>query len=214
MKKLLLILMVLSGQSVFSAEEASNNPPNLNEIQAELAQLQAANAPAADTVVTETSAISTEKQIPVNLDSPKKAEAGSSSKKALAGFGLALAMAAGAYFLFKKYRFSNRAKSPLNQIKVLSQHYLGPKKSLAIIRVAGESILIGVTDHNISMIKSLSLIDDEVPEETPNQFSSVFAKTEQNTNQQIETTQAEDDFAISGIKDFVSTKLKNMRSIQ
>ena len=60
------------------------------------------------------------------------------------------------------------------QIKVLSQHYLGPKKSLVIVRVAGESILVGVTDSNISMIKSLALIDDEVPVETPKNFADAL----------------------------------------
>ena len=46
---------------------------------------------------------------------------------------------------------------------------------MAIIRVAGESILIGVTDSHISMIKSLSLIDDEVPSEVPQKFAEVMS---------------------------------------
>ena len=60
------------------------------------------------------------------------------------------------------------------KIQVLSTHYLGPKKSLSIVQVAGESLLLGVTDQNINMIKTLSLIDDEVPATTPNNFENVI----------------------------------------
>lgn len=56
------------------------------------------------------------------------------------------------------------------RIEVLHQHFLGPKKSLALVQVAGEAILIGVTDHNISMIKSVALIDDELTGE-PQEFN-------------------------------------------
>ena len=206
-KKLLLCLIILCCQSAFSADEvAATNPPNLAEIQAELAELKIPDTTAAAV----SPAIEAEKQIPVQLEPAKKAEASSSPiKKAMTGFGIALILALGAIALVKKYRYSNKSKSNINQIKVLTQHYLGPKKSLAIIRVAGESILIGITDSNISMIKSLALLDEDIPEETPTQFDNVLANQEAQ-----QETNAEEEFAISGIKDFVSSKLKNMRSIQ
>jgi flagellar protein FliO/FliZ len=201
-KKLLLIFILLGSQMAFSAdpvEEISNNPP-IAEVQTELAAPQA---------VATTTTIESEKQIPVQLEPAKKAESqGFSAKKAIMGFAMILIMAFGGVFLVRKYRFSNQ-KASVQQIKILTQHYLGPKKSLAIVRVAGESILIGITDHNISMIKSLALLDEEIPEETPVKFDSVFNET---SEANAETTEDED-FAISGIKDFVSSKLKNMRSI-
>lgn len=84
-----------------------------------------------------------------------------------------------------------------NQIKVITQYSLGPKKSLAIVRVAGESILIGITDQNISMLKSLSLLDEDLPEHVPTSFDSEL------TDQELGGALGEDQFYVS--------KLKSMR---
>lgn len=94
-----------------------------------------------------------------------------------------------------------------NKIRVLTQHYLGPRKSLAIIRVAGETILIGVTDSNISHIKSLALLEsEEVPTDVPENFA-----------QSLKSAGGEDtsdnDSAWSTIRDRVSTKIKEMRPL-
>ncbi len=77
-----------------------------------------------------------------------------------------------AIFALKKWAIRRKGNiaSP-TKIQVLTQHYLGPKKSLAIIQVAGEALLIGVTDQNISMLKTLALIDDEVPGVVPKNFA-------------------------------------------
>lgn len=48
------------------------------------------------------------------------------------------------------------------RIEILHQYHLGPKKSLALVRVAGEALLIGCTDQSINMLKSVTLIDDEL----------------------------------------------------
>jgi flagellar protein FliO/FliZ len=96
------------------------------------------------------------------------------------------------------------------QIKVLSQHHLGPKKSLAIIHVAGESMLVGITDNNISMIKSLSLIDDEVPADMPNTFGQTMAKKANEAQPMIDDL--DEEFSFAGVTDTVSKKIKSMRS--
>lgn len=151
-----------------------------------------------------------ESDIPVHLEAAKKGSSGEGSfYKILAALGILGIMACGAYFFIRKYKHTTGKNAQATQIKILTQHYLGPKKSLAIIRVAGESILVGITDQNINMIKSLSLLDEEIPEELPKNFGNVFART-QKQNPMAE----EDEFAISGIKDFVSSKLKNMRSLE
>ena len=73
-----------------------------------------------------------------------------------------LIAAATGLVLFAKWWNRTHKKNPMaGKMEVVSQFHLGPKRTLAIVRVAGEFILIGVTDHNISMIKTLSLIDDE-----------------------------------------------------
>lgn len=109
------------------------------------------------------------------------------------------------------------------KVKVVSQHSLGPKKSLAVIHVAGESILIGITDHNISMIKSLALIDDEIEEETPTNFHSEIQKANSKDTytrqpapkitQAVAKADHDDEFSIGNIKDLVSSKLKEMRPL-
>lgn len=171
-----------------------------------------------------------ESEIPLNLDAHKKS---SSEEGGLFRILFTLSMlglvGTGAFFFLRKYSVPKERKHQ-TQIKVLQQHYLGPKKSLAIVRVAGESILIGVTDHNISMIKSLSLLDDEIPEETPKNFEKVLGKSNWESKVEFESSNenetstrskrsnkeldSDEEFAISGIKDIVTKRLKGMRSLQ
>lgn len=156
-----------------------------------------------------------ESEIPLNLNSPKKAsEEGSPIFRVILIVSMMGLLGTGAYIYVRKNSKVGFAAGKNNEIKVLTQHYLGPKKSLAIIRVAGESILIGVTDQNINMIKSLALLDDEVPEEIPNSnFADLFGgvpATKAAPQEEVD----EEEFSIRGVKDVVSKKLKGMRSFQ
>jgi flagellar biosynthetic protein FliO len=150
-----------------------------------------------------------ENQIPV-LTGPKdtkKATGGGMTHIFITLGVLATALGAAIYGL--KRMAANRGKATSGtKIKVLTQHSLGPKKNLAIIQVAGEAILIGVTDHTISMIKPIALIDDEFPEELPRNFNSALDEMEPETP-------AQDDFAMQGlseIRDKVSTRLRSMKN--
>lgn len=162
-----------------------------------------------------------ESEIPLNLESGKKvAQEGNSVFRIIFTLSILGLVGTGAFFFLRKYKIPKAAKHQ-TQIKILQQHYLGPKKSLAIVRVAGESILVGITDHNISMIKSLSLLDDEVPEEAPQSFGRVLgdidetpAVAERAPAKRAKELDADEEFAISGIKDIVSKRLKGMRSLQ
>lgn len=225
MRLLLPILLVISCATAFANEEAANadkvlGTTSIENTEASAIAEQAAPAlPAKDT--------RQESEIPLNLDGPKKASSESSGVFRVLFTAFILGMVGiGAFIFIRKYKIP-KASVHQTQIKVLQQHYLGPKKSLAIIRVAGESILIGITDHNISMIKNLSLLDDEVPEESPRNFGSVLNKMEMEESEdsksktraardnRSEDTQldADEEFAISGIKDIVSKRLKGMRSL-
>lgn len=215
MKWILVFLFFVSTQVQAQMEAAAAANPS-----AEIAVI-APSEEASATASTKNQKDLKESEIPVQLEPTKKA-AGSSSPifKFILSFSIIGALGCAAYFLLRKYRFTNSTKSQATQIKVLSQHYLGPKKSLAIVRVAGESVLIGITDHNISMIKSLSLLDEDIPEDTPKEFSSVFSKAakfdsgSQAASTAEDSMDGKDEFSISGIKDFVSVKLKNMRSLE
>ncbi len=163
-----------------------------------------------------------ESEIPLKIAETTNAAAqtGQSGKLILTLLVL-VGMFAAAYYLIKKYAYSNKINKSNMQIKVLSQHHLGTKKSLAIIRVAGESILIGVTDQNISMIKSLALIDDEIPAEVSQKaFATNLTDLEATDSDQLSSMaqmngqEIEDEFSFSGLKTNVSKKLKSMRTFQ
>lgn len=156
-----------------------------------------------------------ESEIPLNVDVTKKISDATPTSTRLFMTGFILISILGAsYYLVRKYKLSNTINKSNKQIKVISQHYLGPKKSLAIIHVAGESILIGVTDSNISMIKSLSLIDDEVPANLANNFSDTLQmKTQPAAGATANPEELEEEFSFAGVKDSVSKKIKSMRSL-
>lgn len=180
------------------AQQEELAPPQSSTVEQESAAPSLSNQP--ETVAKESKA---ESEIPVKLETPIRAEQKSSVLfKALMSFVLVAGVVISAYFLIGKYRRAKIGTSTTPQIKMLTQHYLGPKKSLAIVRVAGESILIGITDQNINHIKTLSLLDEEIPEVTPQSFKQVLKNDEG------------EDFAIAGIKDFVSSRLKNMRRFE
>ena len=132
-------------------------------------------------------------------------------------FGAAMAM------MTRWWKKKSSKSTDNNKIRMVTQHFLGPRKSLAIVRVAGETMLIGVTDHNISMIKSLSLLDDDDMENidpaksfgdvlqaqtavTQNASAPVVAKTEIDSDE-------EEDFSFKQIKDRISNRVKEMRPL-
>ncbi len=129
-------------------------------------------------------------------------------------------------------RYSKSKSTPGGniKIKVITQQSIGPKKNLTVVRVAGEDILIGVTDYNISMIKSLSFIDDEVAPDVPQNFINELnrvtdeyvdsrVKGQSTTPPSIQarvsssTKDSEEDFSMGNIKDMISNKLKEMRPL-
>lgn len=155
-----------------------------------------------------------ESAIPVRLKANKNEPDASSDLQRRVWLGLAMVLgtAALSFVILRKYRVVGNKKAEQFNMKILSQHHLGPRKSLAVVRVAGESILIGVTDHHISMIKSLSLLDEEIPEETPKIFSKVFEKKQQPVTDEI-LDDSVDTFALSSIQDVVSKKMKGLRNL-
>jgi flagellar protein FliO/FliZ len=235
MRWLLSLLFIVSVSAAQANEEAAS--PAADQASATAAVVNPASEEGAAVTAGVTEATATtavpkidnrkESEIPLNLENKKKASEDSSSLfrivMSLAVLGV---VGTGAFIFLRKYSVPKAAKHQ-TQIKVLQQHYLGPKKSLAIVRVAGESILIGITDNNINMIKSLSLLDDEVPEEAPQSFGKVLGSKGASFDDEEQEEEApvrrrakskdldsDEEFAISGIKDIVSKRLKGMRSFQ
>ncbi len=216
MMKSFLIASFLIVQTAFAAGVQSET----------LAEAKAVASPATTEASVAPAVKLAEDQIPLTIETAKKpTEGGSTTAKALMSMAIVLILTGSGFYFVRRYKFSNTINKSNMQIKVLSQHYLGPKKSLAIIHVAGESILVGVTDHNISMIKSLSLIDDEVPAALPNNFGQTMAKVEEGSADTIPTkpgagqgsaatvpVELDEEFSFTNVTETVSKKLRSMRS--
>lgn len=167
-----------------------------------------------------------ENQIPVLTKAEgEKKEAGSSLPRLLITLGVLAVVLGATSFGVKRWASKSQGKNQNTRIKVLTQHHLGPKKSLAIIQVAGESILIGMTDQNISMLKTLSLLDDEIPEATPSNFDHALADFDEDDEDDISPRgkkgrgrkKESEDFAMRGlaeIRDVVSSRLKNFKNLE
>jgi flagellar protein FliO/FliZ len=180
-----------------------------------------------------------EKTTPLQQSPPKNPEASiplfkqgearkSETGQALNSLVLSLALILGSAMLLiggaRWYRGRTRTAQVQTRIQMLTQFHLGPKKSLALVQVAGETLLVGVTDHNITLIKALSLLDDEIPERIPKSFTDeVVREVESEIDRKVEarsrpvlsaaTAGAEADDLVHNVKDMVTTRLRNMRSI-
>lgn len=150
-----------------------------------------------------------ESEIPVLTDvSEKKATVKSPFMRLFMSLGIIIVLALGLVQFSKWWQKRHGKTSDNTKIRVLTQHHLGPKKSLAIIRVAGETILLGVTDHNISMIKTLALLEDaEVPDLVPQSFAGELEKNG------VKAEDDENDSVFAQIRDRISTRIKEMRPL-
>lgn len=176
---------------------------------------QVAGGVASDSVVKPDTNKLSEAEIPVlaTVKDTKRA-AGGDYGRLIITLGVLTVLLGGASFAVRRWAGKKTNKKENTRIQVLTQHHLGPKKSVAILQVAGESILVGITDHNISMLKTLSLIDDEVPASVPRNFDRALDDYEETDS--YERERESDEFAVRGlsdIRDVVSTRLKSMRNL-
>lgn len=104
-----------------------------------------------------------ESEIPVFMKSDKTAKSESSLIWRMVG-SIALVAVVGGAMLYatRRWSFKKNKGGERVRIEMLHQYHMGPRKSLALVRVAGEVILIGCTDHSINMLKPVTLIDDEL----------------------------------------------------
>ncbi len=120
----------------------------------------ATQVPTAEAIGNETKK---ESEIPVFTKSDKVAKSESSLIWRLIG-SLAFIAAIGGALIYtgKRWKRDKNRGGEKSRIEVLHQYHLGPKKSLALIRVAGEAMLIGCTDQSVNMIKPITLLDEEL----------------------------------------------------
>lgn len=154
-----------------------------------------------------------EANMPLNLSAAKVSEKTETSQaKTVLGLVMVLVVLGGVYWFVKKYANNKMPQTSLMQIKVIAQQYLGPKKSIAVIRVAGESMVIGITDNQINLIKSLAVLDDDYSAVARQQESTAVEQTI--TDEVIEKDSITEDFSFADLKSTVSNKIKSMRSFQ
>jgi flagellar protein FliO/FliZ len=162
--------------------------------------------------------IKTEKEIP--LFSKKEANPAESSGMTKIAFMVFAIVALGGYMLWSMKNRSKMVNGPesLMKIKVITQFHLGPKKTLAVVRVAGESLLLGITESQISLIKTLSLLDEDLPEVGAGTFAAALGEqTEPSRKTHVESeieNVAEEEFAFGpAVKTTLSQKIPMLRRI-
>ncbi|MGA6926741.1 MAG: flagellar biosynthetic protein FliO [Desulfosarcina sp.] len=96
--------------------------------------------------------------------------------KMIASLGVVLAV-----ILFLMYGFRKLARQRLigdgdKRIQVLESHYMGVKKSIALVRVPGKVLVLGITGDRIDRLDSLaeSDVESRSPLEAPTSFGPVF----------------------------------------
>jgi len=209
MRGVFVALLFLSALMANAEETLKPQPPKSFDEEKEISLTQietAANDAAQAKAESKKAEVKKESEIPVLTESKKK-EAGSMGiwQRLMMSAVIVLVAVGALTVLLKKYRSKHASQNKGLKIKILSQQFLGPKKSLVIVEVAGESMLLGVTDHNVSLIRTLSLLEEEMPAQTPDTFSSALQGATQG--------EIDEDFGIAGIKDRVRFRLKNMRNL-
>lgn len=114
-----------------------------------------------------------------------------------------------AFFLWKWKKPSQTYRSGL---QVMSQHPLGMGTKLVIVEVAGQSLLLGVTQNQISIIQTLSPADGETraqaSSDKPHQEATLALPVSPSP---FEIKNEEDSF--NRVRDAISNKLKGMRPL-
>ncbi len=158
-----------------------------------------------------------EADIPVfkRKEAVQKSESSTALRLAYSLFVIVL-FASGLLVFARWWNKNHKINDKNTKIKVLTQHHLGPRKSLAIVRVAGESILIGVTDSNINMIKTLSFIDDEINEDLPVNFNQTIDLENNRPDDDVKmqkVTYSPDIDLVKDLRQQIAGKLKNLKDI-
>ncbi len=158
----------------------------------------------------------TEEDLPVLTDEPNRALVESSTYTRLV-ISLGIVFAVTGVIVLGGRRWMSRAQQgdAVTKIRLLTQLPLGPKRSVAVITVAGESLLIGVTDHNISLLRDLSLLDEEIPESVPREFGQTLENSLESDRQEPRPSmgEAEEEFKVSSVREMVADRLKKMRPL-
>lgn len=130
--------------------------------------------------------------------------ASSSSDLLVKGLSLILLLGALGFVGIRTYSHKIKMQNRATAIKVLTQHHLSPKRSLMIVQVAGESILLGVTDNSITHLKTLALLDEEIPE--------VEGSAKPDFERSLD--KADEEFSFHGLQSSIRQKISKMKDFR
>ena len=82
--------------------------------------------------------------------------------KAIIPLILIIGLLYGVLFFIRKYGISIKGKgSSLVNIKVLSSQLLMPKKYISVVKVEDKILVLGVSEHSISLLKEMDAKEEE-----------------------------------------------------
>lgn len=155
--KLALILMMTFAPVAFAESDEALVQQAEKLIQEETA---AAKPVTVETVKTEAPK---ESDIPVTFAAkPTEASHGNIAWRLIASVALIAVVGGACMFASRRWSKGKDKGGKQARIEILHQLHMGPRKSIALVRVSGETMLVGITDHNINMLKPVTLIDDEL----------------------------------------------------
>jgi flagellar biosynthetic protein FliO len=161
-------LIIRSGPSVLTASPASSPVQAISEADSKIQTTPPESSPDPDpTVQTFNPSLST----PVEETKPNapllpavsegRPDFLMSSMKMAGALALVLALMLGCFYLFKKTLGKKMGVSGKNRlIQVISSAYLGPKKSIVLVEVSGERLVIGVSGDQLVMLTRIVPEDD------------------------------------------------------
>jgi flagellar protein FliO/FliZ len=131
-------------------------------------------------------------------------------------------IAGGALVVLKKPNRPLVVNNQVGSIRIVSHHPVGPKQSVWVLQFAGESILMGVTEQNISMLKAVSVLDEKQQpmEKIPRTFTESLSEynedvlaSRQSANDLDEQSEEFFNRGLSEVRDVVANRLQNLRKV-
>ena len=77
------------------------------------------------------------------------------------GLGVVILLVWGSVTVLKKSSLGKQLSSNTGRIRVIERSYLGPKKSICLVRIGQRALALGVTESSITMLAQLD--DEELP---------------------------------------------------
>ena len=105
----------------------------------------------------------TGEKTPVNLNLDEKsgtevpgASAGGSLVRTIVGLAIVIAVIYGLYWVLKQVKASKEDKASGQGLSALATLPLGPNRSLQLVRAGRELVLIGVSEHGVTPVRTYS----------------------------------------------------------